>query len=377
MMATSSDDGFDDNELQDDVDIDGDIDADGDAEGDLEEELMEELNEEMGSDDVCIFMCKPTTKADLKARIPLAIVTMTRMLMEMKTSHRDHHHHCQCPWTWIPDQTLRIYRLIMTWTLVRDKDAFDARYIYSYLCAAPSPPRARRRSNSPSTARRRTLLFPLGPNAPPFRTCVVEAVAALPHPAPIHSLASSACMTHLITGADDGYIRDYDIFPSLNGKNHLTAPQRHHAGVVEGVLKAVQIRYWWENPMIQKPESPEDDPSLSPVYALAMQSDALWALAGNDVRTSIRPPILWSYSSLQTGAINLFTVRHEPGRLCHTMQAGQNTITALALDHDEKAFFSAGGDGDAIVCTSSTSFQISADVFIALGFEHRTTGTRV
>jgi transcriptional activator SPT8 len=98
-------------------------------------------------------------------------------------------------------------------------------------------------------------------------------------------------MTHLLTGSEDGYIRDYDIFSAVNSKNFLTAPQRHHAAVVEGLMKSGQLRCWWENP--SHPPHPSkgngnllavEEPSLAPVYSLAMQSDAFWALAGTDVR---------------------------------------------------------------------------------------------
>jgi transcriptional activator SPT8 len=100
-------------------------------------------------------------------------------------------------------------------------------------------------------------------------------------------------MTHLLTGSDDGYIRDYDIFTAVNGKNFLTAPQRHHAGVVEGIMKSGQIRFWWENPgpssmtRLNGMGLGEDEPALSPVYSLAMHSDALWTLAGTDVRSPL------------------------------------------------------------------------------------------
>lgn len=96
-------------------------------------------------------------------------------------------------------------------------------------------------------------------------------------------------MTHLLTGSDDGYIRDYDIFSAVNGKNFLSAPQRSHSGVVEGTMKAGQLRFWWENPVLaniptlEGPSLKEEDGALSPVYSLAMHSDALWALAGTDV----------------------------------------------------------------------------------------------
>lgn len=119
------------------------------------------------------------------------------------------------------------------------------------------------------------------------RSYTVEAILALPHPVPTHALASSFCISHLLTGSDDGYVRDYDLFTAANGKNFLSAPQRHHAGVVEGLMKAGQLRCWWENPVMPdhaaKHGYGEEESTLSPVYCLAMHSDALWALAGTDV----------------------------------------------------------------------------------------------
>jgi len=152
---------------------------------------------------------------------------------------------------------------------------------------APSAPR--NRSLSPAHVRRNALAFALD-RAP--RSYTVEAICAVPHPVPTHALASSSCMTHLLTGSEDGYIRDYDIFAAVNSKNFLTAPQRHHAAVVEGLMKSGQLRCWWENPSLPPDQSKgnsnlltvEEEPSLAPVYSLAMQSDALWALAGTDVR---------------------------------------------------------------------------------------------
>ena len=137
---------------------------------------------------------------------------------------------------------------------------------------------------SPAEHRRNGLKFPLK-NRP--RTYNVEAICAIPQPVPTHALAASACMTHLLTGSDDGYIRNYDIFTSVNSKTFLSAPQRQHASVVEGLMKAGQLRCWWENPSAPIPQpgilTIEEERSLASVYSLAMQSDALWALAGTDV----------------------------------------------------------------------------------------------
>lgn len=91
-------------------------------------------------------------------------------------------------------------------------------------------------------------------------------------------------MTHLLTGSDDGYIRDYDIFSAVNGKIFLTAPQRHHCGVMEGIMKAAQIKAWWENPADMRDVVGQiDEVPLSAPYSLLMHSDALWALSGSEV----------------------------------------------------------------------------------------------
>lgn len=195
----------------------------------------------------------------------------------------------------------------------------------SRFAKSPTPP-SRRRALSPAEARRNAFwpafLFP--------RSYTVEAICALPHPVPTHSLAASTCMLHLLTGSEDGYVRDYDIFSAVNGKVFLTAPQRHHAGVVEGIMKSGQLRSWWENP-VGLGEALGADVELSPVHSLALQADALWGLAGSN-----------------TGSINLFTVRHEPGRLFKSMPGHRGPVSALALQHDEMGFFSAGWDGDAL-----------------------------
>lgn len=201
----------------------------------------------------------------------------------------------------------------------------------------PEPPKVipqiHQRSPSPASVRKKTLAFPGSHSELPPRTFTVEAICAIPHPVPTHALASSFCMTHLLTGSDDGFIRDYDVFATVNGKTTLTAPQRHHCNVVEGNMKAGQIRSWWENPYFvpQSGYPPMGDSSPCPVYSLAMHSDAIWALGGTN-----------------RGHINLFTIRHDPGRLVHVLGNGhRGPISALSIDHNEKGFFSAGWDGEA------------------------------
>jgi hypothetical protein len=162
----------------------------------------------------------------------------------------------------------------------------DTFYVAHGAVKAPPTPQTRERSLSPAQMRKNKLRFSSGSSFSTPGSYTVEAVCAIAHPAPTHALASSFCMSHLLTGSDDGYIRDYDVFAAVNGKSFLTAPQRHHCGVVEGIMKAGQIRSWWENPDMSRFNGPtpvSDDPSISPVYSLLMHSDALWALAGSNV----------------------------------------------------------------------------------------------
>ena len=133
---------------------------------------------------------------------------------------------------------------------------------------------------SPAWIRRSKLV----PSVLHPRSYTVEAICAIAHPEPTHSLASSMCMTHLLTGSQDGYIRDFDVFAAVNGKTFLTAPQRQHCQVVEGTMKAGQLRTWWENPAAPAgADSVVEDHTRSPVTSLTMQADALWALSGTDV----------------------------------------------------------------------------------------------
>jgi hypothetical protein len=84
---------------------------------------------------------------------------------------------------------------------------------------------------------------------------------------------------------------------------------------------------------------------------------------------------------LQTGHINLFTVRHDTGRLCHVMNGRRGPVSALSMEHDEKGYFSAGWDGEALVSRSQrplyAKFHCTLSErswfydFPAMGSEHR------
>lgn len=76
-------------------------------------------------------------------------------------------------------------------------------------------------------------------------------------------------------------------------------------------------------------------------------------------------PFLSRIRDLQRGHINLFTVRHDPGKLIHVLHGHRGPVSALSIDHDEHGLFSASWDGEAMVSSKNTTVSlISAQPFV-------------
>jgi len=69
------------------------------------------------------------------------------------------------------------------------------------------------------------------------------------------------------------------------------------------------------------------DSHLSPVYSLAVQHQSLWLLSG-----------------VQSGGINLQSVRHEEGRRITTLRQHTSAVSVLTLSQDEKSVLSGSWD---------------------------------
>ena len=78
-------------------------------------------------------------------------------------------------------------------------------------------------------------------------------------------------------------------------------------------------------PFVAKPS--DDGQSLSPVYSLAVHSQALWLLSG-----------------LDSGAINLQSVRHDEGKRIHLLKKHTSAVSVLNLAPDEQSVVSGGWD---------------------------------
>lgn len=164
---------------------------------------------------------------------------------------------------------------------------------------------------------------------------IVPTMAA-PQSTSINALAVTPDMRYWLTGGSDGYVRKYDGRNTINGKQLLTVAQRHP--FVDSVVKAGMLMSYWEN---EEPPGPSSGGSrsaaaaaaeervLSPVYSLAVHSQALWSLSG-----------------LEGGGINLHSVRHDEGKRIHCLRENghTNAVSVLALAPDEKSVLSGGWD---------------------------------
>ncbi|KAH6628149.1 SPT8-like protein [Chaetomium tenue] len=181
---------------------------------------------------------------------------------------------------------------------------------------------------------------------------IVPTMAA-PQATSVNAMAITPDLRYWITGGSDGYIRKYDGMGTINGKQQLTVAQRHP--FVDSVVKAGILMSYWENEEPSPPNARAEDRVLSPVYSLAVHSGALWLLSG-----------------LESGGINLQSVRHDEGKRIHCLRDGghTNAVSVLQLASDEKSVLSGSWDktvldwdlntGNVIRRFESSGGQISA-----------------
>jgi transcriptional activator SPT8 len=97
-------------------------------------------------------------------------------------------------------------------------------------------------------------------------------------------------MTYLLAGSQDGYVRSYDFWASVNGAQLMTSQQKAVVGLGEGVSKAGVGRGWW-SVEVEGIKDGAVGKRMEPVYSLACEGDGLWALGGTQVRaqSQMRP----------------------------------------------------------------------------------------
>lgn len=163
------------------------------------------------------------------------------------------------------------------------------------------------------------------PEALTARLYDIVPTMAAPQATSINAMAITPDLRYWFTGGSDGYIRKYDGPGTINGKLALTVAQKHP--FVDSVTKAGILMSYWENEEPSAPGRSDQDHILSPVYSLAVQSEALWLLSG-----------------LESGSINLQSVRHDEGKKIYCMQQHTNAVSVLTLAQDETSVLSGSWD---------------------------------
>ncbi|CAG8579771.1 1636_t:CDS:10 [Paraglomus occultum] len=186
---------------------------------------------------------------------------------------------------------------------------------------------------------------------------IVPYVAAV-HGCHVYAIDATKNMRWIFTGGDDGFVRKYDFFSSLNGKQILTQNQRH--AHVESVQKAGVILSYWENEEQPLPTAPP-----TPVTNGVSENQSQGQNGTNHDRvnqsetsqpsplpqSSAPPSVLLNTEpklspvySLASGSINLYTVRHEEGRCHHVLRQHRRPVSVLKITQDEYGCVSGSWD---------------------------------
>lgn len=154
---------------------------------------------------------------------------------------------------------------------------------------------------------------------------VIPYVAA-PQATHVNCVVTTRNLRWFFTGGQDGYIRKHDFHQTITGKVPLTVAQKH--AFVDTVQRSgVLVSYWENDENDDESNTMPVSEKLSPIYCLAVQSDAIWMLCGQ-----------------QSGKIKLQSVRVEEGKTVATLQAHTAPVSVLQLTRDEKSLLSGGWD---------------------------------
>lgn len=209
-----------------------------------------------------------------------------------------------------------------------DTSSAQLRYMNGAAPTSHPHPTLIRTSASPRQASVPLLspsLYPtVRPEALTARLYDIVPTMAAPQSTSINAITATPDMRYWFSGGSDCYVRKYDGAATVNGKTLLTVAQRHP--FVDSVTKAGVLMSYWEN---EEPnsKSPNDEHALSPVYSLAVQHEALWLLSG-----------------LESGTINLQSVRHDEGKRIASLQQHTSAVSVLTLARDEKSVLSGSWD---------------------------------
>ena len=183
----------------------------------------------------------------------------------------------------------------------------------------------------------------------------VNPVVAIPYSNSVHSIALTRGPRWLFTGGEDGLIRKFDFFQSVQGKSLLTVSQKH--SLVDSIQFNGVLCSYWENEIPYYKSELKDaatsgangskkkggagdagqffEPKLSPVYSLCADNNGYWLLSG-----------------LSTGAITLQSVRSSEGSIQWYFPHGKDKI----IKDDDSRYYHTSAVSCLVTNTEQTNF---------------------
>ncbi|KAG0681745.1 Transcription factor spt8 [Pichia californica] len=187
----------------------------------------------------------------------------------------------------------------------------------------------------------------------------INPIVAIPYASSVYSISLTKGPKWLFTGGEDGIIRKYDFFHSVEGKSLLTVSQRHQ--LIDSILFNGMICSYWENEIpfykseINSTTSASSsstttttadssaffEPKLSPVYSLCSDLNGFWLLSGLQNGSITLQSIRSSEGSIQWYFKNSFdkSVSIENRKYFHS-----NTVSCLITNSDQTNFLSGSWD---------------------------------
>ena len=154
-------------------------------------------------------------------------------------------------------------------------------------------------------------------------------------------------LRYLFLGGADGFIRKFDFLNTVDGKLSLTIQQKN--ALVDSIINAGILTSYWENEVPQPlskvkwvKQKTDYIPLVSPVHSLAVQSECLYILAGQE-----------------SGGIVMQGVRYFEGRTSHYFKGHSSIVNHLLINDDETKFLSGSWDKTVIEWDLETGAQLS------------------
>lgn len=236
----------------------------------------------------------------------------------------------------------------------------------------------------------------------PLPPCLLQQVlAANPPSTGVNCIAATRGLRWLFTAGDDGLVRKYDFWGSMNGKARLTASQMQglpeslnkvgrrvcamtsgshdisttHAqsAVLLGSIENEESTRATTLSTVPTTSSMELDAAMEEnnddnAVATAAADDAHSPTDGNATSNHGLSPVLcmdihseavWGVTGTMNGAVNLFTIRHDQGTIVHVLKHHTDAVSTMRIMPGQQALLTGAWDRTLAITDLNTGQLVS------------------